>query len=127
MKLNDISQYVGGDLSPSGTGDLQAANGTLRSQQRVLRRLLTNPGDYLFHQDYGAGLPQYVGKPADIPKIRALIRGQILLEDSVAKSPAPVITVAPIRVSGGGGFAVSIKYHDAATGQPVNLNFNVSK
>ena len=45
MNLNDLSQYVGGDLSPSGTGDLQAANGTLRGQQRVLRRLLMNPGD----------------------------------------------------------------------------------
>ncbi|WP_200893987.1 hypothetical protein [Xanthomonas sp. MUS 060] len=127
MNLSDLSHYVGGDLSPSGTGDLQAANGTLRGQQRVLRRLLTNPGDYLFHSDYGAGLPQYVGQPADIPKIRALIRGQILLEDAVAKSPAPDITVAPIQVSGGGGFAVSIKYHDAASGQPVNLNFDMSK
>lgn len=127
MNLNDLSQYVGGDLSPSGTGDLQAANGTLRGQQRVLRRLLTNPGDYLFHPEYGAGLPKYVGQPADIPKIRALIRGQIQMEDSVAKTPAPNITVTPIRAGVGGGFAVSIQYHDAATGQPVNLNFNVSK
>lgn len=127
MNLNDLSQYVGGDLSPSGTGDLQAANGTLRGQQRVLRRLLTNPGDYVFHPDYGAGLPQYVGQAVDISKIRALIRGQILLEDSVAKTPAPVIAVSPISGGVGGGIAVSIKYHDAATGQPASLNFNVSK
>lgn len=127
MNMNDISQYVGGDLSPSGTGDLQAANGTLRGQQRVLRRLLTNPGDYIFHPEFGAGLPQYVGQPADIAKIRALIRGQILLEDAVAKTPAPVINVTPIRGGVSGGIAVSIKYHDAASGQPVTLNFNVSK
>lgn len=127
MNLNDLSQYVGGDLSPSGTGDLQAANGTLRGQQRVLRRLLTNPGDYIFNPEYGAGLPQYVGQTADIAKIRALVRGQVLLEDSVAKLPAPVINVSPINGGVGGGIAVSIKYHDASTGQPVTLNFNVSK
>lgn len=127
MNLNDLSQYVGGDLSPSGTGDLQTATGTLRGQQRVLRRLMTNPYDYVFHTDYGAGLPKYVGQPADIPKIRALIRGQIQMEDSVAKTPAPIIAVSPIRAGVGGGFAVSIQYYDAGTNQPVNLNFNVSK
>ncbi|HHW4679684.1 MAG TPA: hypothetical protein ACQGQH_09710 [Xylella sp.] len=89
--------------------------------------MLTTPGDYLFYQDYGAGLPQYVGQPADIAKIRALIRGQMRLEEAVAKSPAPVIAVTHVRGGDGGGFAVSIKYHYAVTGQPVSLNFNVSK
>jgi len=127
MNVSDISQYVGDDLAASGTGDLQPASGTLRGQQRVLRRLLTNPGDYLFHLDYGAGLPRYVGQSMDIPRIRALIRGQILLEDAVAKTPAPVIDVGPVREGINGAMAVSIRYHDAATGQPVALSFNVSK
>jgi hypothetical protein len=121
--MNDLSHYIGGDLLASPTGDLQPASGTLRGQQRVLRRLLTNPGDCLFHPTYGAGLPKYVGQATDVAKIQALIRGQILLEDSVARSPAPTINVSPIK----GGVAVSIRYVDASTGQPATLNFNVSK
>lgn len=124
MSHSDLSQYVGGDLSPSSSGDLQAASGTLRGQQRVLRRLLTNPGDYLFHPDYGAGLPQYVGRPLDVAKMGALILGQMLMEDAVARLPAPAINVKPLP---GGAIAVSIRYHDARSGEPVTLQFDVSK
>ena len=49
--LADLNHYIGGDLSASNTGDLSSAPGLLRSQQRILRRLLTNPGDYIFHPD----------------------------------------------------------------------------
>lgn len=125
--LNDISLYVGGDLSPSAVGDLLSANGTIRGQQRVLRRLLTNQGEYLFHPTYGAGLPSFVGQVADVAKIQALIRSQILLEDAVARSPAPVITVTPINRGITGGLAVSIQYVDSVTNQSTSLNFNVSQ
>jgi hypothetical protein len=125
--LADLYNYIGGDLATSGTGDLQTVTDTLRGQQRVLRRLLTNPGDYIFHPTYGAGLPSYVGRVANIAEITALVRGQMLLEDAVAKSPAPSIAVAPIPSPAGGGFSVTIQYTDAPTGQPVTLSFDVSK
>ena len=51
-------------LRAGAAGDLAPAAGTLRGQQRVLRRLLTNPGDYIWQPGYGAGLGQFVGKPA---------------------------------------------------------------
>jgi hypothetical protein len=125
--LVDLYQYVGDDLTASNTGDLQPVGGLTRGQQRVLRRLLTNPGDYIFHPDYGAGLPKYVGQPLDAARMTALIRGQILLEDAVAKTPAPGITVAPIPVSGGGGVFVRIQYTDAASGQSASLSFNLNQ
>ena len=125
--LSDLYHYFGADLTPSNSGDLQAVDTTTRGQQRVLRRLLTNPGDYIFHPEYGAGLPQWIGKPADLAQIRALIRGQLALESSVAQTPPPVITVGPIANPAGGGFAVSIVYNDAATGQPATLHFDVSE
>lgn len=123
--INDISHYWGSDLSPGTTGDLSTANGTTRGQQRVLRRLLTNPGDYVFQPNYGAGLPSFVGQPLDAGKVAALIRSQILLEESVASAPAPQISVqtAPTDPS---AIAVTIAYNDAATGKPVVLSFNVS-
>lgn len=124
--LADLDQYIGADLTPSATGDIQTATDTMRGQQRVLRRLLTNPGDYIFHPDYGAGLPAWVGKTADIGKMKALIRGQMLLEAAVAKSSTPDISITAISSGDGGGFAVSVRYTDAFSGTPVSLSFNVS-
>ena len=123
--INDINHFWGGDLAPSVTGDLLTCSATVRGQQRVLRRLLTNPGDYIFQPDYGAGLPAWVGQPMDVGKIMALIRSQILLEESVAKVPAPEITVRqnPTDLT---GLAVRIAYNDAATNTPTVLSFNVS-
>lgn len=121
--MNDLYQFFGNDLNPSATGDLLAVSGATRGQQRILRRLLTNPGDYIWHPDYGAGLPRYVGSVIDVRQMNALIRGQVLLEDSVAKTPEPVIDVQPIQ----GGMTVSIQYTDAETGTPQSLSFDVSK
>lgn len=126
MNLSDLYHYFGSDLSPSNSGDLQAVDTTVRGQQRILRRLLTNPGEYIFQPDYGAGLPQWVGRTARVQEIRALIRGQIMMEAAVAKLPEPVITVGAIANQSGGGFAVSIAYNDAETGQPATLSFNVT-
>jgi hypothetical protein len=134
----DLFHYIGTDLSTSSIGDFQTVGGTVKGQQRVLRRLLTNPqafdangnpqtsGDYIFHPEYGAGLPSYVGKTMDIPKITALIRGQMLLESSVAKSPAPIISVSPINGGFNGGLFVQLQYTDSVTAEPVSLSFNVS-
>jgi len=124
--LADLSHYIGGDLSISSTGGVAVATGTLRSQQRILRRLLTNPGDYIFEPDYGGGLPQWIGRTADLPKLRAVILGQMRLEPAVAQNPEPAITLATIPNSQGGGFAVGIRYTDAETGEPVALSFNVT-
>lgn len=124
--LADFDHYIGGDISASSAGGVSMATGTLRGQQRVLRRLLTNPGDYIFEPDYGAGLPQWIGRNADLAKLRALISGQMALEPSVAPNPAPQIDLSQIANADGGGFAVAIAYTDATTGQPVTLSFNVT-
>lgn len=130
--INDLSQFWGNDLVLSPTGDVAPAAGVQRGQQRILRRLLTNPAvqnpdgstsaaDYLWHPEYGAGLPAWIGRTVDIPKTTALIRGQVLLEDSVARNPEPQITVSQIA----GGLSCSIKYQDAQSGTPQSLSFNV--
>jgi phage baseplate assembly protein W len=124
--LADLYQYFGTDLAASNTGDLLAVTDTTRGQQRVLRRLLTNPGDYIFQPEYGAGLAQWIGRTADLAAMRALIRGQMLLEPSVAPQPEPDVSVNAVANQAGGGFAVAIAYTDAASGQPVILSFEVS-
>jgi phage baseplate assembly protein W len=124
--LADLYHYFGTDLSPSNTGDLLTVTAITRGQQRVLRRLLTNPGDYIFQPEYGAGLAQWIGANADLAAMRALIRAQMLLEPSVAVQPEPDVSVLPIANQAGGGFAVAISYTDAPSGEPVVLSFNVS-
>ncbi len=124
--LNDLNHWWGEDLSAGNTGDLSTVKSTVRGQQRILRRLLTNPGDYMFQPDYGAGLPQWIGRTMDIGKVTALIRAHILLEDAVAKVPAPQIKVTQTS-SDLTAFAVSIQYNDAQTNTPTVLSFNVSQ
>ncbi|BDD93545.1 hypothetical protein PanNE5_29850 [Pandoraea sp. NE5] len=133
--MSDLNHMWGSDLTVSASGDLQLVGGADQTQQRILRRLMTNPrgpavggtppepGDYIFHLDYGAGLPREVGRTLDAGRIRAKIRGQILREASVARRPAPVINVQAIA----SGVSVSIRYTDAATGQPATLSFNVNQ
>jgi phage baseplate assembly protein W len=122
----DLYHYFGNDLQPGNTGDLLPIDGTVRGQQRILRRLLTNPGDYLWQPDYGAGLPAYIGQAVDTGKIVALIRSQIALEACVAPLPLPEITVAQLSTETS-GFTVNIRYNDAQTKTPQILSFNVTR
>ena len=119
--LEDIFHVWGNDLSASTAGDLLRVSGVMRSQQRVLRRLLTNGGEYLSHPEYGGGLAGLVGSRASISYIKTLIKGQMLLEPSVAKTPAPVIEVIPIT----GGFQVNLSYTALPDQQPTALSFSV--
>jgi hypothetical protein len=118
----DIDHDFGADLGLSATGDLARVNLVERSQQRVLRRLLTNPGDYLMHPTYGAGLPAKVGSTIDIASTTALIKGQMLLEASVMQNPPPSVTVAEIE----NGMAVAIAYSVAPDATPAVLSFSVT-
>ena len=121
--MPDLSHLWGTDLSVGPTGDLALAAGPLRGQQRVLRRLLTNPGDYIWQPGYGAGLGQFVGRPGVEAQIRAIIRSQMLQEAAVAHAPEPVIEVQ----SGPDGAAyVHVRYADAESGETQILEFPVT-
>lgn len=121
--MSDLNQTLGQDVATTVSGDLMTSDGVELGKQRVLRRLMTNPGDYIFHPTYGAGLPKLIGQAVEASKVRALIRGQMLLEETVSKSPEPEITVRELQ----NGLQCSIRYTDAGTGQPVGLNFSVTK
>ncbi|CBJ38343.1 putative phage tail protein [Ralstonia solanacearum CMR15] len=121
--LNDVNHWVGGDIGTSPTGDIGLASADLRTQQRIVRRLVTNPGDYIFHPDYGAGLPAKIGQTLDIQALRGLVRSQVKLEEGVAQSPEPQVDVSAIT----NGVSVHILYTSAITRRPVTLQFNVNK
>ena len=120
--MPDLSHQFGTDLMIGATGDLLAVNAPLLTRQRVLRRLLTNPGDYIWQPSYGAGLAQFVGQPANAARIRAVVRSQIFQEAAVAQNPQPVIDVQGNTDS---SVYVYIRYADAASGQTQVLSFSV--
>lgn len=121
--LTDLHHLHGFDLALDATGDLAPATGSIRSQQRLLRRLLTNAGEYLFHLDYGAGLPAEIGEVVNVKKIRALIQSQLGQEEGIASNPAPEIDVTPMAQ----GVSVNLKYWTQDLKQPVALSFNVNR
>src|SRR5690348_6194894 len=94
--MADAGHYFSGDLQLSANGGLLNADSSLESQQRILRRLMTNPGSYLWEPNYGAGLPRRIGSPFDIAEMTALIRSQMYIEESVQQQTEPQITVTPI-------------------------------
>jgi len=120
--MYDIWHFTGGDLNISPAGDLRPVSSMERGKQRILRRLMTNPGEYLFHPEYGAGLGAKVGDVVHVNEWKALIRGQLLLEEAVAQQPPPEVTLSLISQ----GVSVIIRYTDAIAGTPETLIFDVS-
>jgi len=98
--MSDLHHLWGTDLAISPTGDLATADTPLVTQQRVLRRLLTNPGDEIWSLDYGAGLARFVGVPGAI-------------QAAVSQSPEPIIELRPDPT---GVLYVQIRYADAQSG-----------
>jgi phage baseplate assembly protein W len=108
------------------TGDIGTVAGALLGQQRVLRRLLTNPGDYIWQLDYGAGLARFIGQPVNPLQIRAVIRSQIFQEATVARQPEPLIDVQVAPGGASGTVYVYIRYVDAQSSQTQVISFSVS-
>lgn len=124
--MADLFHQWGSDLVVGSSGDIASVSGPLLGQQRVLRRLLTNPGDYIWQYDYGAGLARFIGQPTNPLQIKAVIRSQIFREAAVAKRPEPTIDV---QVAPGGAadtVYIYVRYADADTGATQILSFTVS-
>ena len=64
-----------------------------------------------------------IGRTLNIQATRGRIRTQLRLEEGVAQSPEPQITVNAIT----NGVSVGILYTSSITRRPVSLQFNVTK
>lgn len=120
--MSDLLLEWASDVSTSATGDLVTVALPALGTERVLRRLLTNPGDYIWHPEYGAGLGSFVGQPIDVASMQALIRSQMLLEPAVAVQPEPVVIVQSDPT---GTLFVQVRYADADTAEVVSVNIQV--
>jgi hypothetical protein len=121
--MSDAFHVFGSDLSLSPSGDVLLVSGTPYGEQRVLRRLLSNPGAYIWQITYGAGLPGFVGQANPQARVRAVARQQMRREAAVAQSPAPRVTTV---ANTSGTLTLSISYVDAQTSGNVTLTVPVS-
>jgi len=120
--MPDLEMTWSGDLAVSPTGDLAVAAEPALGTERVLRRLMTNPGDYIWNPDYGAGLAQFVGRPVEMASVEAVIRAQMALEAAVAAIPEPVIGISSDLA---GKLYVQIRYADSVTALASALSVSV--
>jgi hypothetical protein len=118
--MYDLFHDWGGDLLVGTSGDLALATGSDVINQRIYRRLLTNPGDYLWNLDYGGGLAQFVGLPAKPTDIEAVILNQLLLETAIPATPVPQVT-STIDDATNGSVAANIVYADPTSQQSISL------
>jgi hypothetical protein len=127
----EIYQEYGNDLVVTATGDLLTADGGELTNQRIIRRLLTtpitviNPPDYLDEPTYGAGLPQFVGRPNSPEveeEINGLVTSQMYLENTVAQNPPPEITITGLPDE----LNMQIKYTNLLTNQQAVISFSVN-
>ena len=122
--MNDIFHSWGGDLQVGSGGDLAISTGSDVITQRVLRRLLTNPGGYLWNLDYGGGLAQFVGANADHAYISGVVTTQLALESAVPTTPPPTVSVSIVNAANGYVVA-NISYADPNSSTPVQLSLPV--
>lgn len=114
--MHDIALEWGSDLLASANGDLLLTTGTTRANRRIVRRLLTNQGDYIWNRSYGGGLASAVGQPLQPAQIEAVIRTQLRLEDAVSTAALPTVELQSPNPSDG-IFAVKINYVEAGSGK----------
>ncbi|MBR0560330.1 phage tail protein [Neokomagataea anthophila] len=116
-----LGHIYGGDLQISASG-LACVSGEEATKQRVLRGILTNSGGYVWHYDYGAGLPRMVGNVVEEGVISAAIR-QSLAADAGVDSSRP-IEVSIIQGLGGVVQCV-VSYFDKISGNIILLKENI--
>jgi hypothetical protein len=121
--MQDVALPWGGDLTIGAAGDLLLVQAGALSQQRVLRRLLTNQNDYVWQPDYGAGLGQFVGATNAVQPAAGLVHAQILLEASVAPQPIPVVQA---QTRSDNTLVMTIEYALAHSGATQSLSFSMS-
>lgn len=114
----DVSLEWHSDFELDATGDLLVVDGDDEVRQRLERRLFTAEKGYVWHPDYGAGLPQKIGSTLSAEHVKAICMAQLNLETSVAPNPPAQLGVSK---TDGGRVSIDIQYWSARTGASVSF------
>lgn len=123
--MSDVWHDWGADLNLDSTGDLLVATDENLGRQRILRRLLTNPGSYIWALDYGGGLGSFIGEPVAAEQIESVISTQMALETYVDATQAPTAAITNSASMDGGTISVQVQYKPASQQATQVLKFSV--
>jgi hypothetical protein len=112
----DLWHKWAGDLAVDSVGDLLSSTDSQTIDQRIYRRLLTNPGGYLWNLSYGGGLAGFVGTPAQLPELEGVIRSQMQQESLVAQTPEPTVKIDISNIATG-MVSATITFTESSTGR----------
>lgn len=118
--MTDLALEWHDDFQVDSTGDLATVDGDDEVRQRLERRLFTAVKGYVWHPDYGAGLPQDIGKPISITAVKSIVARQLALEATVAPFPPVQLTVTALS-NNLSAVHIGIKYWDKQTGATVSF------
>lgn len=118
--MADLSLEWHDDFEVDASGDLLVVDGDIEVRQRLERRLFTAVNGYVWHKEYGAGLPQKIGSTLSVPQINAICQSQLAMEASVAPNPPAQMTVTRPKNDPSTTF-IEIKYWSAVSGQSVSF------
>ena len=121
--MSSLSHTVGGDLDLSGSGNLTLVSDAEETRQKILRRLCTNPGGYIWHPDYGAGLPAMVGMTMDAGTLQGIVQEQMADESGVDQTQPITVTVTNTPA---GFYRCDITYTDSQTQTIQALTYQAS-
>lgn len=107
--MADLAHVPGQDLALTPSGDLQLVSNQMTTQQRLIRRLLTPTGSYIWHTQYGAGLPLLVGQPISEQQVAGIVRSQLELESGAGAALGSRTT---LKSGPSGQVYLSITYKD---------------
>lgn len=122
----DIYHEVGSDIQLDSTNDLLFVFDTDETNQRIMRRLLTNKSSYIWNPEFGASIPARIGRTLSVEEYRDAVNAitaAVLEDDDVLKDPAPEINLQAIR----NGFVCYIRYYNKSnTEHDTTLAFEVT-
>ena len=119
--MADLSLEWQGDFEVDATGDLLVVDSDTETRQRLERRLFTALRGYIWHPNYGAGLPQKIGSTLSVSQIESIVASQLALEASVATNPPATLTVSS-SPNQPDAIMIGIQYFDSLTGTAVSFN-----
>lgn len=122
--MADLSLEWHDDLGVDISGDLLVIDGDVEVRQRLQRRLFTAERGYVWHPEYGAGLPQKIGSVLTEYQIKSICTSQLALEESVAVSPPAQMKVTADK-NNASIVTISIQYWNAKTGNSVSFSITI--
>ena len=121
----DIYHEIGDDIQLDSTNDLLFVHDTTETNQRIMRRLFTNKGTYIWNSKFGASIPWKVGESLSLEVYKDIVNqvtASVLEDDDVAKSPPPEINIKTTS----NGLICYIKYYNLSSDEHDTITLQVT-